>query len=116
MNALNPDPHKRLHLKVADGIRFIPHEEIIRIESHDKKVWVYISSNDQPVEGYNKLEDIEKQLDTSAFFCCHWSHIVNLKHIIKYVSKTSELVTTQGTIPRSERRVNQFKTNIMQKI
>jgi DNA-binding LytR/AlgR family response regulator len=108
--------NKCLRLKVADGIRFIPFEDIVRIEANNKKIFVFINSNVNPTEGYGKMSDISKQLDESNFFCCHRSHIINLKYIVKYLSKSSKLVTKQGIVPLSERKAYSFRNSIMNKI
>jgi two-component system, LytTR family, response regulator len=105
-----------LQLKVADGIQFIPYDDIVRIEFNKKKIMIFTNSNDKPIEGYGKMKDIEKQLSDSDFYCCHRSHIINLRYLVKYLSKSSDLLTTRGIAPLSERKVNLFKNTIMNKI
>jgi two-component system, LytTR family, response regulator len=108
MDTTNQFIQKKLRLKVVDGFNFIHKDSIVRIELNERKVTVYTVNPKEDVSGSDTLKNIEKQLENGGFFLCHRSHIINIDHMVKYVSKNREIITERGTVPLAESRVKPF--------
>lgn len=71
----------KLVLKSKEGISFVDMEAIILIQREDRSTVVYTSAERYVTsEG---LSELEERLDSSLFFRCHKSYIINLSCIQK---------------------------------
>lgn len=73
-------------LSVKDGIIFIRHADIIRLEASGSYTVFYLENNVKQIAS-KSLKEYEAQLDPSVFYRCHNSHLVNLKKVTKFVSQ-----------------------------
>ncbi|KZZ84959.1 LytR/AlgR family response regulator transcription factor [Bacillus sp. SJS] len=73
-----PSPHKRLSLKSAGSIYYIPFNDIIFIEKLGKKCFVHTPS--QVYETYEGIKTLYERLDHS-FFLSHRSYAINLNRV-----------------------------------
>lgn len=85
------DAERHILLKSSGMSRKILLDDIIFLESNNKKVIVHLSDG-AVLESYKKMDDMEQVLG-SAFFRCHRGYIINLKHIVSY---TASEVTLAG--------------------
>lgn len=72
-------------LAVKDGIIFIRHADIIRLEASGSYTVFYLENKVKQVAS-KSLKEYEAQLDPSVFYRCHNSHVVNLKKVAKFVN------------------------------
>ena len=86
------DSERYILLKSSGMPRKILLDDIIFLESNNKKVVVYLSDG-AVLESYKKMDDMERLLGLS-FFRCHRGYIINLKHIVSYT--TSEVTLVGG--------------------
>ena len=86
------DSERYILLKTSGISRKILLDDIIFLESNNKKVIVYLSDG-AVLESYKKMDDMERLLGP-AFFRCHRGYIINLKHIVSYT--TSEVTLVGG--------------------
>ncbi len=89
-------------VKYAGVTSAVRTEDILYIESSNKKVIIHTRSNQ--VECYGKLSMFE---DTSEFFRCHRCYIVNMKYVVRYSAAAIELSSGQR-IFMSRRRYTEF--------
>jgi len=101
---------KPVILKTITGYEFLNYDEIIRVEANRKVTLVYIVNRDKPLIVFCNLLTIESLLSIPAFYRCHRSHIVNIRHIKGFLVKSRQLVMINGNeIPISEERIREFK-------
>jgi two-component system LytT family response regulator len=78
-----PSVSNIIELSVKDGIIFIKPEQIVRLEAAGSYTTFYLENNLKHLVS-KSMKEYEVLLDTSVFFRCHNSHIVNLKKVIKF--------------------------------
>jgi len=101
---------KPVILKTIIGYEFLNYDEIICVEANRKVTLVYIVNRDKPLMVFYNLLTIESLLSIPAFYRCHRSHIVNMRHIKGFLVKSHQLVMINGNeIPISEGRIRDFK-------
>ena len=77
-------PHKNLNklsIKSKEGISFIDARDIIIIQREERSTVIYTIQESFTTS--ESLSDIELRLDSSVFFRCHKSYIINLSMIQK---------------------------------
>lgn len=79
-------PNSRtIGLSVKDGIIFIRHAEIVRLEASGSYTIFYLDNKVKQIAS-KSLKEYEAQLDPDVFYRCHNSHVVNLRKVSKFVS------------------------------
>ena len=73
-----------IELSVKDGIIFIRTADLIRLEASGSYTIFYLDNNVKHMAS-KSLNQYEGLLDTSVFFRCHNSHIINLKKVVKFI-------------------------------
>ncbi len=81
-NLANDD--KRIALSTQDEVIFARVSEIIRLQAEANYTKVYLE-NDPPVLLSGNLGQFEKLLKDQRFYRTHQSHLVNMRHVRKYV-------------------------------
>ncbi len=76
---------RTIGLAVKDGIIFIRHSEIIRLEASGSYTVFYLDNKVKHIAS-KSLKEYEAQLDPDVFYRCHNSHVVNLRKVSKFVS------------------------------
>ena len=95
-----PETEDYLSLKVHKEVLRVPVREIRYLESQRRVV--YIVTENERLEGYFKLNELEERLP-EQFLRCHQSYLVNLDHVSRFRSDYLELM--DGTqIPISKKR------------
>jgi len=99
---------KRIKISTGSNIEFIEIDKLIRIEADGSYSTISIeNTNDLFVS--KKMGEIEKLLPAEGFFRPHKSHIVNLKHVLKYnSSENSIIMSNKTTVPLAKKRKDDF--------
>jgi len=92
-------------------------DEIIFCEIIDRKIYLYLKSESgkkcaQPISYYEKIENLEKKLD-SRFFRCHRSYLINMQYLLSYENCTAYM-TENYQIPVSRLRSKDFAARVLQ--
>jgi two-component system LytT family response regulator len=96
---------KKIVLKTSDSIHLIKPEKIIRCEAQGNYALFHVKER-KPILVSGSLKEYEKELDSTIFFRCHQSHLVNTHHI-EHVDKRDgiSIVCSDGSrIPVSVRK------------
>lgn len=100
---------KKMALPTLKGLIFVPLENIIRCEASDNYSKVY--TTDGTVHVVSKtLKEFEYLLEDLQFFRVHYSHLINLGHMRRYVQGNGGyvLMTDGSRIEVSRRRKAEF--------
>lgn len=72
-------------IAVKDGIIFVRHAEIIRLEASGSYTIFHLENKVKHMAS-KSLKEYEAQLDPAFFYRCHNSHIVHLSKVVKFSS------------------------------
>lgn len=72
-------------ISVKDGIIFVRHAEIIRLEASGSYTIFHLENKVKHMAS-KSLKEYEAQLDPALFYRCHNSHIVHLSKVVKFSS------------------------------
>jgi DNA-binding LytR/AlgR family response regulator len=97
LDDLEVKEQKSLGIKTGSRIQSILFRDIKYIESHRKKIFVYTLQNDI-IDGYYKLDDIEALMDDPRFIRTHKSFLVNMDYI-KSVEKYKFILRDNTLVP-----------------
>lgn len=93
-----------IELSVKDGIIFVKPEQIIRLEASGSYTLFFLENNVKHLVS-KSMKEYEVFLDTTIFFRCHNSHIVNLKKVVKFIHNSGYYAElTSGAIIEIARR------------
>ena len=82
------------NVNVGTEAQMIPHQDIMFFESHYSSHKLILHTTNGFIEFYGTLGDIEKE--SSDFYRCHQSFVVNLKNIKSVNKMTREVVMVNG--------------------
>jgi two-component system LytT family response regulator len=101
----------RLPINTKDGIENVNIEEIVRLEADSNYTLVHMA-NKTVYKVSKTLKDFESPLcfKDSMFMRIHQSHIINLKHVVKYTKGEPGLVQMKDNyrIPLSKNKKEEF--------
>ena len=93
-----------LEIKIKGRTILIPDDDIIYMESQDRKLAVYTKNGSY--ECYEKISGITTKLD-DRFFMVHRSFVINFSYVMSY--NRTQIVLAGGTIiPMSKYRYRDF--------
>lgn len=102
------DKKNTIYVKNNHDIHSFNLSEVVYFESNLRKITAYLSDGNT-VSFYNKLSDLEKEINSNTFIRCHRSFLINLSYIKNIVS--SNLVTTTNTsLPISKKYLASTKS------
>ena len=78
------DHDQYLELRVSDGILYVHFNDIIRLQAEGSYTVVYLANNEKHYLSYH-IGHFETRLHDSSFFRVHKSHLVNLRHVKKFL-------------------------------
>jgi len=78
------DHDQYLELRVSDGILYVHFNDIIRLQAEGSYTVIYLASNEKHYLSYH-IGHFETRLHDSSFFRVHKSHLVNLRHVKKFL-------------------------------
>lgn len=90
-----PGTPKRIAFPTLEGLEFVDVDQILRCESSSNYTSIYLLDRSLMVV-CRTLKEIEELLPTNSFLRVHNSHVVNMKHIRKYIKGSG------GTIMMSD--------------
>ena len=70
----------RLMLRHREGVQFLDMEQVLLVQREERATVLYTTDGGRFVTS-DSLGEMEARLDTSVFFRCHKSYIINLQHI-----------------------------------
>jgi two-component system LytT family response regulator len=77
-------PANMIELSVKDGIIFIKPAELIRLEAAGSYTAFFLENNIRHLAS-KSMKEFESLLDSTVFFRCHNSHIINLRKVVKFI-------------------------------
>lgn len=87
----NTADNKKIGLPTSNGTRFIPIQDIIRIEASSNYSTFYFTNNTKLTIA-KTLKEFEEMLLPYNFFRVHNSHLINLSKLQQYVSRDGDYV------------------------
>jgi two-component system LytT family response regulator len=95
----------RLAVHTIEGLIFLDTEKIIRMEADSNYTHIFMVGN-KKITSAKTLKEYEDLLFSKPFFRIHHAHLVNLRHIEKYIKGEGGYVVTsdQTTLEVSRRR------------
>lgn len=73
----------KIALPSQDGLIFLPVNEIIRLEASGSYAHIFTTDKKKLI-ATRRISEYEELLPDSHFFRIHYSHLINLDHVIKY--------------------------------
>jgi two-component system LytT family response regulator len=109
MENLKSAAPSRLAIPTADGMEYLNPKEILRIEADRSYSWFYLTGN-RKILVSKHLKEFQELLGDRNFFRSHNSHLINLKHVRKYVRKEGGYIEMQdgAQIPISRNKKDLF--------
>lgn len=101
---------KSLLVRIGYESRLVFFDDIVYCEVINRKIYLHLLSS-EVVAYYEKIEDLEKKLDTS-FYKCHRSFLIHLKYLKGYKNGTAFMEGGEE-IPVSRLRGKEFSSVIL---
>ena len=100
---------KKIVLKTSESIHLVNIKDIIRLESDGAYTFFYFVEAPKIIVSKN-IKEFEELLGDYGFFRTHQSHLINVKHLIKYQKSDGGYVIMkdQSTVPVSIRKKEQL--------
>lgn len=86
--------HNFIQVKSKRKPLIIPYKDIIHMESDNKVVYIYTTTQGA-VKVYNKLDAFEEELSDSRFLRCHQSYLVNMQYVAGIVDSDFIMIDDQ---------------------
>ncbi len=105
----NAEPPERIAVSTLDGLQFIEVRNIVRCNSDGSYAELHLAGGQKIVLSKN-LKDFEELLLPCGFLRIHHSHLINLKHVERYLrGEGGEVVMTDGAhLPVARSRKEEF--------
>lgn len=103
------EDHKVITITKGSLIQVIPYRDILYCESIDHKICIRTAEG--KIEYYNKLEELQRQLD-DRFFRCHRSYIVNM-NFVSGKDKDVAIMVNGDKILVSRRKQQEFSHRLL---
>ncbi|MBN4049752.1 LytTR family transcriptional regulator, partial [Bacteroidales bacterium AH-315-N07] len=109
LSNLKSETLKKLAIPDIDGMTFIDVNDLIRCQSDRSYTSFYLSDGKKIISAKN-LREYEVLLTEYKFFRIHHSHLINLKHIKKYMKGEGGYVimSDDSKVEVSKRRKKEF--------
>lgn len=82
---------KPVVLKTSVGFVYFDYAEIILCSADGNCTYIFTIEDDAPLKVMHNLSFIEKRYCNTKFIRCHKSHIINLYHIEKLITKCHQV-------------------------
>lgn len=86
--------HNFIQVKSKRKPLIIPYKDIIHMESDNKVVYIYTTTQGA-VKVYSKLDAFEEELSDSRFLRCHQSYLVNMQYVAGIVDSDFIMIDDQ---------------------
>lgn len=109
LDMLSERSQRSIVLRTAEGIYYLPLNEVIRLKSEGNYTTFY-STSEKPITVSHNLGYYQNLLELKQFFRPHQSHIINLDFVRGYFREDGGyiLMTDESHIPLSGNRKNDF--------
>jgi two-component system LytT family response regulator len=109
LNEMQQKQPERLALPTLDGLQVVDPDDIIYIEAAGSYCLFHLAGKEKIMVS-RTLKHFEEALLPRGFFRIHHSHIIQLKHVMKYVKGSGGYVVMQNgaTLDVSSRRKDEF--------
>lgn len=107
-NPLRQAPPQKMVVSTLDGLIFLEVSDIVHCDSDGSycRIWVL---GEEPLLISKSLKEVEEMLHLDYFYRCHYSHLINLHHIKKYLRADGEVLMSNGRkIPISRSKRQEF--------
>lgn len=103
-------PEKRIPFPTSEGVEFISTSDIIRCESEGSYARIFYNAP-KPLFIAKSLRQIEDLINSDDFIRVHQSHLVNARHILRYLKADGgQLVLSDNShIPISRGKKDEWK-------
>lgn len=82
---------KPVVFKTPTGFVYFDYADIIMCSADGNCASVFTLENDTPFRVLHNISFIERKYSNNKFFRCHKSHIINLMHVEKLITKTHQV-------------------------
>ncbi|MCC6542691.1 MAG: response regulator transcription factor [Flavobacteriales bacterium] len=112
-NLVQPAKDRRLALPVSSGLELISLDEIVFCESESNYTTVHLQDRKRLVIS-RTLKEFEDLLEGDSFIRVHHSHLINLRHVRKYIrGEGGEVIMVDGTnVPVSRRKKQELMDSL----
>ena len=107
------DNFQKLGLPGMDGLTFVKVDDIIRCEA-DGNCTVFYLQNGKKTMVTRTLKYYDELLSESNFFRIHGSHLINLKHIVRYLKEGTVFLSNGSHVFVSARKKKAFLERLKQ--
>lgn len=111
---------KPIVFKTAKGFVYFNYAEIIVCSAEGNNSLVFTTNSNTPLKILHNISFIERKYCTDKFLRCHKSHIINLVHIKKLITKNHHIeLNGSFIVPLSEecwRKIKNMSENNIQEI
>ncbi len=108
---LNSPNNTKIPLHVKDKVEYVNKTDIIRLESDSNYTNIYTTEGKKLMIS-KTLGDYETLLcnKDNKFMRVHQSHIINLKHVVKFTKENGGIITTKDnySVPLSKNKKDEF--------
>jgi two-component system, LytTR family, response regulator len=96
---------RRIAIPLAEGINLYHTDEIIRLQAESNYTQIWLQGKEK-ILAAKTLKEFEEILAESGFERVHHSHLVNIKHIRKYVNREGGylVMSDASQVPVSQRK------------
>ncbi len=99
----------RVAIPTIEGLHVLAASDIVRCQADSNYSRIFLSSGEKLMAA-KTLKELEEMLDTSDFERVHSSHLVNLNHLRKYLTKEGGILvmSDNSEVPVSKRKKAQL--------
>ncbi len=87
-------------------------KDILRCEGFQKYTYIYLLDGSKHLSSYN-IGVYKDMLANYEFYSPHKSHLINTKHIKRYLTEGSVIMIDDSSVPVSRRRKEEFTSEIL---
>lgn len=106
------EQESKIAIPGSDGYDLVVISDILRCEGWQKYTKIHLTNKKILTSSYN-IGVFKKMLENYDFFTCHKSHLVNTKHISKYLKEGILILSDESKIPLARRKREEFTSNIL---
>ncbi len=106
------DQDTKIAIPGVTSYDFVLIKDIIRCEGWQKYTKIFFTNGDCITSSYN-LGVYRDMLISYDFFSCHKSHLINKKHIKKYLKEGIIIMSDDSNVPVARRKKEEFISEVM---
>jgi two-component system LytT family response regulator len=108
------DPETKVAIPGVEAYEFIRVKDIIRLEGDQKYTRIYLHNGITLLSSYN-LGKYRDMLIPYQFFSTHKSHLINTRHIRRYLVQGTVLMSDGSSVPVSRRKRDEFMQDVIKR-